>query len=101
MRWEQVEGKVGQLTGWNSLPVRVKRSCEALFRLLASHQPAYHVYQDCLELLLDDWTHILEDVENKVYHAEFEWTFRTLTWILTMEIGEQATSSVWVRPAGC
>jgi hypothetical protein len=97
MRWKQVNGQVVQKTGWDDLPAVVQQICEELFQLLSSHQPAYHVYQDCVELLLQDYEQTLEDMEDGEYHAEFELNLSCSTCFLSVEIGEQATSSVWVR----
>jgi hypothetical protein len=97
MRWKQVNGQTVQNDHFYGLPKVVEQNCEKLFDLLSSHQPAYHVYNDCVELLREEFVQTLEDLEYGNYFVEFELKTNNCTWVLAVKIGENATSSVECR----
>ena len=68
----------------------VKDTYEQLLKLLSSHQPAYHVYSDCVTLLSEVFRQTGRDWDKEEYWAEFELQEQLGLWVLDVTVRNQS-----------
>ena len=70
----------------------VKTIYAQLLKLLSSHQPAYHVYSDCVTLLSEDFHQTGRDWDKEEYWAEFELQEPLGLWVFEVSVRNDSNS---------